>query len=117
MGLMSSVMTEVVNNTPNSNQYNEPTCENDWVSIDIGYGFESKREVHDMYMTVKRLGLEEWIKNYSSDKRLNKEVELISNGLEDNNHSGFSFSACLWKTAEVYKNGWYPRYSVANQPS
>ena len=117
MGLMSSAMTEVENNTPNSNQYNEPTCENDWVSIDIGYGFESKREVHDMYMTVKRLGLEEWIKNYSSDKRWDEESGLISKGLEDNNHSGYSFIACLWKTSEVYKNGWYPRYSVANQSS
>ena len=133
MGIVQSSITEVVNNmntgkvspegkieiiieNPEEQDIREPNCPEDWVSMDIGYGVESKYEVHDMYTTVKRLGLEDWIKNYDSSKRWSKETTLISEGLEDNCHSGFSFIGCLWKTAEVYKNGWYPKYSVA-QPS
>ena len=89
----------------------EPNSYEDWVNVDIGYGIDSRREVHDMYTTVKRLELEDWIKNYDSSKRYSNEVTLISEGLENNCHSGFSFVGCLWKTVEVYKNGWYPHYS------
>ena len=117
MGLIQSAITETVNSLPiESNPSMEPTCADDWVFMDIGYGVDSKREVHDMYMTVKRLGLEDWIKNYDGRYDVCKETNLISEGLEDNCHSGYSFIGCLWKTAEVYKNGWYPKYSVA-QPS
>ena len=89
----------------------EPTCPDDWVSMDIGYGFESKHEVHDMYMTVKKLGLEEWIKTTDwCNMRYSDESKLISKNLKNNNHSGASYGGCLWKTKEVYKNGWYPKY-------
>ena len=39
------------------------------------------------------------------------EVNLISDGLENNNHSGASFSGCLRLTSAVFQNGWYPKYS------
>ena len=87
-----------------------PSSYEDWVFMDIGYGFDSRREVHDMYMTVQRLGLIDWIKTYDSSKRYSKEVNMISEGLENNNHSGASFSGCLWKTKEVYVNNYYPKY-------
>ena len=90
----------------------EPSCQDDWVSMDIGYGIESKYEVHDMYMTVKRLELEDWIKKTDwSDIRRSKESDIISDGLENNNHSGASYSVCLWRTKEVFEKGWYPKYS------
>ena len=115
---MQSAITETVNSLPiESNQSMEPTCVDDWVSMDIGYGIESRNEVHDMYMTVKRLELEDWIKNYDSSKRYSNEVSLISKGLKDNCHSGASFGGCLWKTMEVYQNGWYPKYCAAAQSS
>jgi len=36
---------------------------------------------------------------------------MISDGLNDNNHSGASYSGCLWRTKEVFEKGWYPKYS------
>ena len=92
----------------------EPSSPDDWVRMDIGYGIDSRYEVHDMYTTVQRLGLEDWIKNYNGEKdqRYSDEINKISDGLEDNWHSGASFSGCLWRTKEVYQNGWYPKYNV-----
>lgn len=92
-----------------------PSSYEDWVFMDIGYGIDSRREVHDMYMTVQRLGLTDWIKHYKSSKRYSKEVSMISNGLDDNNHSGASFGGCLWRTKEVYVNGFYPKYCRKTQ--
>ena len=66
-----------------------------------------------MYTTVKRLELEDWIKNYKGgEQRYSEEVNKISNGLENNNHSGASFGGCLWTTKKVFEKGWYPTYSV-----
>ena len=91
----------------------EPKTYEDWVNMDIGYGIDSRREVHDMYMTVKRLKLEDFMKNYNGKSEGNiEEIDKISDNLGDNNHSGFSFRCCLWKTAEVYKNGWNSKYNV-----
>lgn len=92
----------------------EPNSYEDWIFMDIGYGINSRREVHDMYVTVQRLGLTEWIKTYDSSKRYSKEVSMISDGLENNNHSGASFNGCLWRTKEVYVNGYYPKYVNKN---
>ena len=113
MGLVESSITNTVNNLPKIDEsiLREPRNWEDWVSMDIGYGIDSREEVHDMYKTVKKLNLVEWIKNYDSNKRYSEEVNLISNCLENNNHSGASFSGCLWKTSEVFQNGWYPKYS------
>mgnify|MGYP001014305137 CR=1 FL=1 len=129
MGLVQSVITNMNNNIPieieNPEEMDEdkvvvemeikePRGPDDWVRMDIGYGIDSRYEVHDMYTTVQRLGLEDWIKNYNGEKdqRYSDEINKISDGLEDNNHSGASFSGCLWRTKEVYQNGWYPKYNV-----
>ena len=90
----------------------EPNSYEDWVFVDIGYGIDSRREVHDMYTTVKRLELEDWIKNTDwCNMRGSSQEHKISDGLENNNHSGASFGGCLWKVKEVFKKGWYPEYS------
>jgi hypothetical protein len=127
MGLVQSVITNMNNNIPieieNPEEMDEdkvvveikePRGPDDWVRMDIGYGIDSRYEVHDMYTTVQRLGLEDWIKNYNGEEyqRYSDEINKISDGLEDNNHSGASFSGCLWRTKEVYQNGWYPKYNV-----
>tara|TARA_Y100001970_G_scaffold76249_1_gene96765 strand:- start:9336 stop:9713 length:378 start_codon:yes stop_codon:yes gene_type:complete len=122
MGIMQSAVTEVANNmgtvapeieNPEEQDIREPRSPEDWVSMDIGYGIESKYEVHDMYNTVKILKLEEWIKNTKwSDIRRSKESNMISKGLENNNHSGASYGSCLWITKEVFEKGWYPKYSI-----
>lgn len=91
----------------------EPRSHEDWISMDIGYGVESRYEVNDMYNTVKKLELEDWIKNTDWNKlNYSEESNKISDGLKNNNHSGFSYSSCLMKTKEVFQNGWYPKYSV-----
>lgn len=133
MGLMQSIISNTVNSLPiaevkeigsSKNQedvdvlmakeitnIHEPKSLEDWVTMDIGYGIDARYELHDMYMTVKRLELEDWIKNTELSKlNYSKESDMISNGLEDNNHSGFSYSCCLMRTKEVYDNGWYPKY-------
>jgi len=129
MGIMQSAITEVNNNTVsqmeividnqeeheatiNINNIKEPRGFKDWVKMDI-YGIDARREVHDMYMTVKRLELGDWMKNTEWSKIKNsKEEDMISDKLENNNHSGASFSGCMWKTKEVFQNGWYPKYSI-----
>lgn len=123
MGIVQSAITEVNNNmntgrvspeekVENTECIREPLSPKDWISMDIGYGIESKYEVHDMYMTVKRLELEDWIKNTKwSNIRHSKESDMVSDGLENNNHSGASYSGCLWRTKEVFEKGWYPKYS------
>jgi len=92
----------------------EPTSYKDWKPCDIGYGLCSQRSVHDMYMTVKRLELEEWIKSYRGGE--SDEVNKISEGLEYNDHSGFSFSACLYFVAQVFIEGWSPKYKKIFEP-
>ena len=79
--------------------------------MDIGYGMEARDEIHDMYMTVKRLKLEDWMKNYKDHQRYSKNAKEIGEHLENNCHSGASFGRCLWITKEVFQNGWYPKYS------
>ena len=86
----------------------EPINYKDWKSVDIGYGIDARREAHDMYMTVKRLGLVDWIKNYQGGYC--EERDLISKGLEDNNHSGASFNRTMYIVKQVFIEGWYPKY-------
>ena len=92
----------------------EPTSFKDWISVDIGYGIDARREAHDMYMTVKRLDLVEWIKNYQGGYC--EERNRISQGLEENNHSGYSFGATLRLTRQVFKDGWSPKYKNNDMP-
>jgi len=143
MGLVQGMLSNTINSLPMATEVKElgtsknpedldiPTAKNitniqeprsfeDWVSMDIGYGIDSRMEVHDMYMTVKRLELEDWIKNTDRSKlNYSDESKLISGGLENNNHSGHSYWGCLMRTKEVYDSGWYPKYSkdANNVPS
>ena len=91
----------------------EPESPNDWGYMNIGYGIDSRNEVHDMYMTIKRLGLEEWIKNYNTQEgRYHENWNKISDGLNNNNHSGASYSTCMWVTRRIFKEGgWKPGYT------
>jgi hypothetical protein len=110
---MNKFEVDIENPEELNQELTEPRTFEDWIYMDIGYGFDARREVHDMYMTVKRLNLEDFMKKYNGkteDKR--KEINKISDNLENNNHSCFSFSSCLWQTSIVYKNGWNPKYNV-----
>lgn len=88
----------------------EPTSHKDWKPVDIGYGIDSRRDVHDMYMTVKRLELEEWLINYKGGRKGLSHMDEISDGLERNCHSGFSFGATVRVVRNVLTDGWAPKY-------
>ncbi len=110
--VVATVQSEPIDNSiPIANIYSpEPESPDDWVRMDIGYGWDSRREIHDMYKTIIRLDLVDWIKNYSGRYSDCEEYNKISKGLENNNHSGFSFSSCLHLVSQVFKEGWYPKY-------
>ena len=94
----------------------EPDSPDDWGYMNIGYGVDSRHDVHDMYMTVKNLGLEHWMKNYVPQRdRYSENSDKIANGLNNNGHSGASFSGCMWVTSRVFKEGgWKPGYTTNN---
>lgn len=90
----------------------EPESPDDWGYMNIGYGMDSRWEVHDMYVTVKRLGLEEWMKNYDTSRdRYSENSNLISDNLENNTHSGASYGGCLWVVSKVLNDEWYLGYT------
>jgi len=93
----------------------EPSSYKEWKYVDIGYGVNASREAHDMYMTVKRLGLEEWLINYKGGGTDIGNMDEISNGLECDSHSGFSFSATLRVVKNVLIEGWDPKYKILQQ--
>ena len=52
------------------------------------------------------------MKNYDTCKdRYSKNSDLISDNLENNTHSGASFSGCLWVVSKVLNEGWYLGYT------
>ena len=130
MGLTQTMVTPVVTGQPVLNEAemdvsipivepvieivvkSEPESPDDWGYMNIGYGMDSRWDVHDMYMTVKKLGLEEWIKNYDSRRdRYSKESDLISDNLENNGHSGMSYVGCLMMVSKVFNDGWTQGYT------
>ena len=93
----------------------EPESSDDWGYMNIGYGIDSRHDVHDMYMTVKRLDLIDWMKNYNPERdRYSENSDKIANGLNNNGHSGASYSGCLWVTSRVFKEGWSEGYTTNN---
>jgi len=70
------------------------------------------REVDDMIKTINRLELWEWFRDEKPPEGEgymfwgHKNVNAISNGLENNNHSGFSFSVCMRHIQYIAKNDW-----------
>ena len=103
----------IIDCNKNIQRMTEPKDYKDWCNVDIGYGMNASREAHDMYMTVKRLELEEWLKSFKGGYC--DEIDKISEGLEHNNHSGFSFGQMIIYIKHVVIDGWYPKYKK-NEP-
>jgi hypothetical protein len=70
------------------------------------------REIDDMIKTINRLELWEWIRDQNPPEEKgymfwnHKNVNAISEGLENNNHSGFSFAMCMRQIQYIAKNDW-----------
>ena len=56
------------------------------------------------------------VKTVDNDANISaKNSDKIENGLNDNGHSGASFSGCMWVTSRVFKEGgWKPGYTTNN---
>ena len=71
-----------------------------------------KLEVDDMIKTINRLELWEWFRDEKPPEGEgymfwgHKNVNAISNGLENNNHSGASFGMCMRQIQFIEGNGW-----------
>jgi hypothetical protein len=84
----------------------------EWHPFIGGYGFDMSSEIDDMIKTTNRLELWEWIcdQNPPEGKGYmfwdHENVEAISNGLENNNHSGFSFAMCMRQIQFIAGNSW-----------
>ena len=92
-------------------QVNTPDI-NEWHPFISGYGINMNPEIDDMIKTTNRLELWEWFrdspppkdKGYSWWKHEN--IDAISKGLENNNHSGSSFSMCMQQMQFIAENSW-----------
>jgi len=77
-----------------------------------GYGLSMNKEIKDMINTVNRLEIWDWFRNENppEDKGYSwwdhPNIDLISKGLNNNNHSGASFAGCLREIQFIAKNSW-----------
>jgi len=98
-----------------------PINANKWPLVKV-YGLDFRTNLLDMAKTTTRLNLWNWFKNESppenegyqfwDDENINK----ISDGLENNNHSGATFGFCMPQIQFIAKNGFdeYNKYNIPN---
>tara|TARA_B100001059_G_C17794289_1_gene562087 strand:- start:384 stop:689 length:306 start_codon:yes stop_codon:yes gene_type:complete len=83
---------------------------NEWPLIKV-YGSDFRHELKDMADTVNRLGLWEWFRNEEPPKDkgymywIHPNINKISAGLEDNQHSGATFGYAMRCMQDIAKNG------------
>ena len=81
-----------------------------WPKVTV-YGCDFRSNLLDMADTITRLELWEWLKNYTPDEgsgfmySRHTNITKISNGLENNDHSGATFAYCLRCMESIAKNG------------
>ena len=84
----------------------------EWHPFIGGYGFNMNPEIDDMIKTTNKLQVWEWFRDESPPKdegytfwnHIN--VNAISDGLENNNHSGASFGMCMRQMQFIAENSW-----------
>ena len=92
-------------------QVTTPTTEV-WNPFIGGYGFNMNQEIDDMIKTTNRLQVWEWFRDEEPPENAgycywgHENVNAISNGLENNNHSGASFGICMRQIQFIAKNSW-----------
>tara|TARA_X000000368_G_C22978814_1_gene688924 strand:+ start:506 stop:811 length:306 start_codon:yes stop_codon:yes gene_type:complete len=89
---------------------NYPTDPNAWRLIKV-YGTDFRPELLDMAQTITRLKLWNWLQteNPPGDSGYmfwgHPNVDKISKGLEDNQHSGATFGYCMRQMQRIAKEG------------
>ena len=104
--LKIEIQIPVVNNITHNMDY--PTDVNAWRFVEV-YGADFRPELLDMAQTTTRLGLWDWFQteNPPGDSGYmfwgHPNVSKISNGLEDNQHSGATFGYCMRQMQAIAK--------------
>lgn len=98
-----------------------PDNANEWPLVKV-YGQDFRPNLLDMAQTTTILNLWNWFKNESppanagyqfwGDENINK----ISDGLENNEHSGATFGYCMRQMQFIAKNG-FEEYIKYNSPN
>jgi hypothetical protein len=97
--------TQETNSTPSFNQWKETRV----------YGRDFRPSLKQMADTIDRLELWDWLKNESPPKDTgymfwgHENIDAISNGLENNQHSGATFAfalRCMQSIAKVGFENW-----------
>ncbi len=89
---------------------NYPNDPHEWRLIKV-YGTDFRPSLLDMAQTITRLGLWDWFKteNPPGDSGYifwsHPNVNKISTGLEDNQHSGATFGYCMRQMQSIAKQG------------
>jgi len=97
-----------------------PTDVNAWRFVEV-YGTDFRPSLLDMAQTTTRLGLWDWFKteNPPGDSGYmfwgHPNVNKISNGLADNQHSGATFGYCMRQMQTIAKQG-FETWNKPKQP-
>ena len=98
-------------NENNKIQVNTPPIEK-WHPFIGWYGFNMNNEIDDMIKTTNRLQIWEWFRDENPPDNKgymywdHENVNAITQGLDNNNHSGASFSMCMRQMQFIAKNSW-----------
>mgnify|MGYP003685492397 CR=1 FL=1 len=98
-----------------------PNNANKWPLVKV-YGLDFRTNLLDMAKTTTRLKLWNWFKNESPPKNEgyqfwdDENINKISDGLENNNHSGATFGYCMRQIQFIAKNG-FDEYNKYNMPN
>jgi len=90
--------------------FNYPQNTNEWRLVKV-YGMDFRSNLLDMAQTTTRLNLWNWFKNESPPKNdgyqfwCHENVNKISDGLNNNDHSGATFGYCMRQMQFIAKNG------------
>jgi hypothetical protein len=101
--------------------FNYPQNTNEWRLVKI-YGMDFRSNLLDMAQTTTRLDLWNWFKNESPPENKgycfwdHENVNKISDGLENNDHSGSTFGYCMRQIQSIAKNG-FETWNQENAPN
>lgn len=86
-----------------------PSRKEDWYPIEV-YGKDFSESVNNMFQFIISNNLQKWFQDFEpeSDKGYmwssSPIIDQISNGVQDDGHSGATFSYCLRIMQDIFKN-------------
>lgn len=86
-----------------------PSRKEDWYPIEV-YGKDFSGSVNNMFQFIISNNLQEWFQDFEPDSdkgymwSSSPIIDKISNGVEDDCHSGATFGYCLRIMQDIFKN-------------